>query len=243
MKHSLFCCSETLPENETIGERLLCYSFGLLLYFLFFGESSLNVTLKPDHQENDEEPDDVLLERSSPAKSACLPSKRRDAVARALLLSSPHTNTNNSSHATHVTTNFHTYHGVASPPAISQLVRDLLDCKREDGVFRSDDSYSSLEEAIDDMRLLLQEPKRYLFEDNNTCYHKEKLLTFASDKMYGRTLEASALTDAFCKVALSDRSEAFVIGGFSGCVFSRKPSLWLRHNKLTLLIFFVFSTE
>ncbi|KAL7478293.1 hypothetical protein ACHAW6_004062, partial [Cyclotella cf. meneghiniana] len=95
-----------------------------------------------------------------------------------------------------------------SIPNLSRIVGDLLECESANDLFCRDDSILSLEAAIHDIHLLLREPQRFLFESNyplKTC-----------TKMYGRSSEAKALTDAFCRVASSGLSEAFVIGGFSG---------------------------
>eukprot|EP00804_Cyclotella_cryptica_P023399 CCRYP_000531-RA/>CCRYP_000531-RA protein AED:0.03 eAED:0.03 QI:150/1/1/1/1/1/4/75/1330 len=217
--HSLSCCSKTAFKDETLDDKFLCYSFGVLLDFIFFGGSLLDVTMKPGPHENekeDEEPSDVILEESRPAKFACIPSRCEDSFSGALSLSSPDAGNHNGSDAISVKASLHTHPSFASLPAISRLVVDLLNCECEIDPFGSDDSYSSFEEAIHDLHLLLQDPKSYLFERINPRPQNE-MLTFANDKMYGRTSEVSALTDAFCKVALSGTSEAFLIGGFSGC--------------------------
>ncbi len=74
----------------------------------------------------------------------------------------------------------------------------------------SDDAYKSLRDVAEDLHLLLLDPDRFLFntEQMNLQYRKEKL--------YGRDKEETLITDAFCRVS-GGKSEAFFIGGFSGC--------------------------
>jgi hypothetical protein len=94
--------------------------------------------------------------------------------------------------------------------SVSRLVNSLLDCQLEAEV-RPEDAYISLEIAIGDLELLLKEPSVFLFDYENRC-----LNTHTSSKLYGRKEEMSALSAAFCRVALSGKSEALMIGGYSG---------------------------
>jgi hypothetical protein len=75
------------------------------------------------------------------------------------------------------------------------------------GLFRPDDAYPSLDVAIEDMKLLLQRPNLFLF---GSPLAKGRL--FTSNMMYGRLKEMEALTNAFCRVASSGRSECILIG-------------------------------
>ena len=105
------------------------------------------------------------------------------------------------------------------PPSVWLLVRNLLDCGL--GVFRTDDSYPSLEVAIADLRLLLRDPGRFLFEhyelDGQTkSSMQERRRLRRNDKLYGREAETSQITEAFCRVATYGESEAFFVRGFSG---------------------------
>ena len=90
---------------------------------------------------------------------------------------------------------------------ISRVVNDLLKSGEDDNNI-PDNCYISLVDAIEDINHLLAEPMQYLFNSN------QQLLK--STKLYGRTSEAKSLLDAFCRVASSGRSEAFVTTGFSG---------------------------
>jgi hypothetical protein len=90
--------------------------------------------------------------------------------------------------------NFNFYH------VISQLVKDLLDFVPNNCI--------TLDSAINDIHRLLQEPARFLFESNH------QLAT--ATKMYGRSVEAKAILDAFCRVNSTRQSEVFMIKGYSG---------------------------
>jgi photosystem II stability/assembly factor-like uncharacterized protein len=67
-----------------------------------------------------------------------------------------------------------------------------------------------LETALGDLQLLLQEPDIFLFENGNACLRKD------SGKLYGRATEVSAIAAAFHRVVLDGKSEACIIGGYSG---------------------------
>eukprot|EP00804_Cyclotella_cryptica_P005176 CCRYP_014234-RA/>CCRYP_014234-RA protein AED:0.05 eAED:0.05 QI:231/0.75/0.4/1/0.75/0.6/5/82/1366 len=100
------------------------------------------------------------------------------------------------------------------PPALSQLVKNLLDCGSD--LFTSDDSYRCLEEVTRDMHVLLQEPGRFLFDQCQTPLGGPRLAV-NKDKLYGREEETAILRDTFCRVALTGQSEAVFVSGFSGC--------------------------
>jgi hypothetical protein len=93
--------------------------------------------------------------------------------------------------------------------SVTRLVNSLLDCQLAAEV-RPEDAYTSLEVAIGDLQLLLKEPSVFLFDFENRCLNQD------SSKLYGRKEEMSALSEAFCRVALSGKSEALMIGGYSG---------------------------
>ncbi|KAL7517934.1 hypothetical protein ACHAWX_002807 [Stephanocyclus meneghinianus] len=97
------------------------------------------------------------------------------------------------------------------PPSISQLVTNLIDCKL--GLFRPDDSYPSLDVAINDMQLLLQEPNVFLAASPPPT----KSAFIGSERLYGRSNEIASLTNTYCRVASSGMSESIFITGFSGC--------------------------
>jgi hypothetical protein len=93
--------------------------------------------------------------------------------------------------------------------SISRLVNSLLDCQLATEV-RSEDAYTSLEVAIGDLQLLLKEPRVFLFDYENRFLNRD------TSKLYGRKEEVSALLETFHRVALSGKSEALMIGGYSG---------------------------
>ena len=94
--------------------------------------------------------------------------------------------------------------------SIMRLVRILLDCGDRDEKNRSNEAYSVLDEVIHDMHVMLLDPTRYLFEQETTCLNK------ASDKLHGRANEISALADSYSRVSTTGKSEAFIVGGYSG---------------------------
>ena len=91
------------------------------------------------------------------------------------------------------------------PSSLSQLVRNLLYIGQ--GLFRPDNAYPSLDVAIEDMKLLFQRPNLFLF---GSPLAKGRL--FTSNRMYGRSNEIEALTNAFYRVASSGRSECIFVG-------------------------------
>lgn len=109
--------------------------------------------------------------------------------------------------------NFYSLFEAGYPPALSQVVKNLLDCGSD--LFRSDDSYQHLEEVIEDLHILLADPGRFLFDKYQTP-SRDRRLVVSKDKLYGRAKETALLTDAFCRVALTGHSEAVCVSGFSG---------------------------
>ena len=93
--------------------------------------------------------------------------------------------------------------------SVSRLVNSLLDCQLAAEV-RPEDAYTYLEVAIGDLQLLLKEPSAFLFDYVNRCLSRD------ISKLYGRNEEVSALSAAFSRVAFSGKSEALMIGGYSG---------------------------
>eukprot|EP00985_Skeletonema_marinoi_P022322 scaffold14247_cov71-Skeletonema_marinoi.AAC.1 len=79
----------------------------------------------------------------------------------------------------------------------------------------SDDAYKSLRDVAEDLHLLLLDPDRFLF-DNEVQSTENMKLRYRKEKLYGRDKEETLITDAFCRVSRG-KSEAFFIGGFSGC--------------------------
>jgi len=146
---------------------------------------------------------------------SCMPSQlqHENTFDRAISLSSHSNYALSSQDAKFTARKFRSLQSIGLPSNISRLVKNLLDCECEAGLFRPDDSYSSLNIAIEDISLLLRKPSTFIFESNTP------VLKSVEDKFYGRQAEAASLRDAFRRVAASGQSEAFVIGGFSGYDF------------------------
>ncbi len=97
------------------------------------------------------------------------------------------------------------------PALLCLMTEHLLEAAlRGDGGQSSDDAYKSLRDVAEDLHLLLLDPDRFLF---NT---EQMKLQYRKEKLYGRDKEETLITDAFCRVSRG-KSEAFFIGGFSGC--------------------------
>ena len=102
------------------------------------------------------------------------------------------------------------------PASICLMVQNLLECSlRGDGNSgQYHDAYESLGVVCKDLHLLLLDPDRFLFDNQNKAAGDMELL-YRAGKLYGRDREETLITDAFCRVSRG-KSEAFFIGGFSG---------------------------
>ena len=102
------------------------------------------------------------------------------------------------------------------PASICLMVQNLLECAlRGDGNGgQFHDAYESLGVVCEDLHLLLLDPDRFLFDNQNQNTDNIALL-YREGKLYGRDKEETLITDAFCRVS-KGKSEAFFIGGFSG---------------------------
>jgi hypothetical protein len=105
-------------------------------------------------------------------------------------------------------------HTCGWPHTVSQIVQNLLDCKPESNdLLQPDNAYTSLECALQDLHLLLLEPEIFLSQITTA---PSNIMELVNNKLYGRVKECTELKDAFSRVALNGRSEAYMIGGFSG---------------------------
>ena len=105
-----------------------------------------------------------------------------------------------------------------SPSSIKIVIQNLLECGEAN---RPDTAYDSLDEAIEDLHLMLLDPSRFLVDKEPICDELgNPLLSFREYKLYGRDNEVSLIEEAFCRVS-SGKSESFFIGGFSGSGKSR----------------------
>ncbi|KAK1733892.1 putative AAA ATPase [Skeletonema marinoi] len=102
------------------------------------------------------------------------------------------------------------------PASLCLMTDNLLESAlRGDNGQSSDDAYKSLRDVAEDLHLLLLDPDRFLF-DNEVQSTENMKLRYRKEKLYGRDKEETLITDAFCRVSRG-KSEAFFIGGFSGC--------------------------
>eukprot|EP00985_Skeletonema_marinoi_P010855 scaffold5091_cov165-Skeletonema_marinoi.AAC.1 len=102
------------------------------------------------------------------------------------------------------------------PASLCLMTDNLLESAlRGDNGQSSDDAYKSLRDVAEDLHLLLLDPDRFVF-DNEVQSTENMKLRYRKEKLYGRDKEESLITDAFCRVSRG-KSEAFFIGGFSGC--------------------------
>lgn len=116
------------------------------------------------------------------------------------------------------------------PPSIGSIVQNLLECSVGKINNKNDStpttSYDSIGAACADLHLLLNDPHRFLFNEevasgkNGDSDDNKRPLLVRRYKLYGRENEVSLITDAFCRVS-TGKSEALFIGGFSGSGKSR----------------------
>ena len=170
-------------------ESNLCYAFGTIMHFLFSGEFNEGKTNDSNYVSQDEQ-------RHS--KSNTMPSHRGKSEEEG-------------SNGVY-DTSFLPLRVYGYPSAICQLVQSLLDCNPDSITDDSTISCPSPDIALKDIHLLLGDPFTFLSEPTATNVIQ------TNDKFYGRTQESKDLTDAFCRVSLNGRSEAFMIGGYSGYV-------------------------
>jgi hypothetical protein len=218
-KNSPFCCAKSAAQDEIGDDSSLCYSLGVLLHCTFSGEDissgdgnygdNLMMAAASHNNSRIGVNDD---QSSHPAKLICIPFQHENDFSSSISLSSHNNHTFSGPNTRSTTKHLPSLQSLGCPSNISQLVNNLLDCECEVGLFRPEDSYPSLSIAVDDISLLLREPCTFLFQSNAPA------LNTTSDKLYGRAFEAASLSDAFCRVAASGQSEAFVVGGFSGYV-------------------------
>jgi hypothetical protein len=197
-----------------------CHSFGVLLYELFFNCPPLSAGDNPHDGGGPVSPTsrdvDSSLERS--CKKIQLVDLR--AVSMTETRSVAHVRRENSYPALH-RGGCAELSGGGLPSSLSVVIHNLLDCGEED---HPENAYESLEAVINDLHLLLLDPRRFLFNheliyDNNGRVK----LSFREHHLYGRENEEALITEAFCRVS-SGKSESLFIGGFSGSGKSRLVS-------------------
>ena len=114
------------------------------------------------------------------------------------------------------------------PASLCRMTQNLLEAAslsrgdNDDDNTSFNDAYKSLRDVAEDLHLLLLDPDRFLFDNEvqqqgtNDEITTILQLRYRKDKLYGRDKEETLITDAFCRVSRG-KSEAFFIGGFSGC--------------------------
>jgi hypothetical protein len=194
---------ESAMNDEQCDSRRSCYLLGRFLHSFFsdeFVEESTGDGLLKDESES--EPS--LKKTSSSFKSLGL----SQASSTAKSESSTTENTDVSDKDIIVP-----LCDLGYPAALSQLVTNLLDCGAE--LFCSDDSYKSLEEVIDDLHILLQDPGLFLFNQTQMALG-EKISSEGSKTLYGRANEVKRLNDAFSRVVSTGVTEIVFVSGSSG---------------------------
>jgi hypothetical protein len=194
-------------EESRANINELCYSFGVLLHQIFLGDSLSPANIYHHDQEVDlidfshfwlnANDDTSVNEDDHPSKSQSMPSERDKTRSSTIIMDNA----------------FLPLHTCGWPHTVSQIVQNLLDCKPESNDLLQPDAYSSLEYALEDLHLLLLEPEIFLSE---TTTAPSSITELANNKLYGRNEECCELKDAFCRVALNRRREAYMVEGFSG---------------------------
>jgi hypothetical protein len=183
-------------------ESNLCHLFARLLYELFTNEPFPDDALAADDVASTNEP------AQKKAKSNYISSRKK------LMLSRAKEDFDRAELPFQMPSVVH-MQKLGIPASICLMTQNLLECalkKGDNG--QSDDAYESFGDVCADLHLLLLDPDRFLFDDENQNTGNVKLL-YRRGKLYGRDKEETLITDAFCRVSRG-KSEAFFIGGFSG---------------------------
>jgi hypothetical protein len=185
--------------HSTRDENMICHFLGLLLHNVFSGDSLVQ-SMPPLPQENENN------ENHEPSRKKRSAVVHADDFARAMSISGSDVDPNTGCDAPSRVNLFSPLTTLGYPSSLSIVVKNLVDCGL--GVFRPNESYSSVELAIIDLCLMLQEPGRYLFNsyqppigEPNISFLKENV------RLCGRATESKLITDAFCRVASTGESE------------------------------------
>lgn len=216
---------ESATEVSSNDDSILCHLLGGLLHFFFTGSCKQGVP-KDNNKVLTEQEEPLMKKRSSDVLTcdeAILPPEKRPSEVMPLVRGAEFSQAVSIlGHDDNSDCGLKNQSGVRlSLPSLidfgysfslSQLVKNLVDCGL--GLFRPDDSYPSMDAALSDMQLLLQQPSRFLWDHYNTP--QKQNLFINNVKMYGRSEEVASLTNAFLRVMSSGLSESVFIGGFSG---------------------------
>ena len=185
--------------QSTRDENMICHFLGLLLHNVFSGDSLVQ-SMPPLPQENENN------ENHEPSRKKRSAVVHADDFARAMSIAGSDVDSNTGCDAPSRVNLFSPLTTLGYPSSLSIVVKNLVDCGL--GVFRPNESYSSVELAIIDLCLMLQEPGRYLFNsyqppigEPNISFLKENV------RLCGRATESKLITDAFCRVASTGESE------------------------------------
>lgn len=220
-RHSPFCCAKAACRDGT-SDNYICYALGTLLHFIFLGGEStvgddIDALSLPENTQTQSPMDDFSRQIQDNYSSM-------NDFLRSLSISPSAMGMNNGSSLSETTcaetsrpakcsrVPMNTHESIASqivPGQVYRVLRDLLDCQNALDIYSSVSAYQSLDAAIEDIHTLLLNPARFVFQDANQWL--SPITT-----MYGRSSEAERILNAYCRVASSGRSEAFIIRGPSG---------------------------
>eukprot|EP00804_Cyclotella_cryptica_P018958 CCRYP_006467-RB/>CCRYP_006467-RB protein AED:0.02 eAED:0.02 QI:225/1/1/1/0.66/0.5/4/29/1413 len=237
-------CVNALAQGTSDCDCMLCHLLGVLLHYLFSGSRSGQVK-RHSHpkEERDYDPtgnevvevDDGLAMKKKSVDFFRFDDKRdsyngrlnsgkdsypllRGADFSQATSVASHLNVQNdlgTSCASYINVRLSPLKELGYPASLSDMVTNLVDCGL--GLSRHEDSYPSLDVAINDMQILLQEPQIFLLAGSPPATNAFK----CSERLYGRSNEIASLTNAYCRVASSGIGESIFVGGFSGCGKSR----------------------
>ncbi|KAL3801671.1 hypothetical protein HJC23_013176 [Cyclotella cryptica] len=194
---SKFCHQRLVSEEEGCDERTLCYMLGHFLHSFFCGDDPQALLLL-DNERFLRCRETGRLDFSSGLLSSHQFSDMSTTGSEIITLE----NIDES-----IVTKFIPLHSIGYPFALSQLVTNLL---------AFDGSYESLEEVINDMHVLLEDPALFLLDQYQIPLGCPGIAV-NNGKLYGREEETACLNAAFCRVAFTGQCEAFFVSGLSRC--------------------------
>ena len=194
-------------KDPARDERGLCYALGELVYLLFSkqsnvenGKTGIRNTIKAVQVDTNE-------------ATLTQPRKKQSSFEQASI-SAPKLNGDIQYGNISFKPSSHIQLEYDCLPAISQLIGDLLSC--DDELFCSDSAFKYLKDVAGELHLLLKEPTSFLFERVFPTHLSKHFLTFSHEKLFGRSVEISDISDAFHRVASTGRSECIIVVGESG---------------------------
>ncbi len=188
--------------KTSVEENNRCLSlFTRVLYELYCHEPFLDDALLSD--------EDCSKEPETSQSDRRVPSRKKLMLSRAQADYEQHNSTQLLPHTVHMQKR-------GLPASLCLMMQNLLECDLGDCGQQSGDAYTSLVVVAKDLHLLLFDPDRFLFDKEvNVDTSANMQLLYKKGKLYGRDIEESLVTDAFCRVSRGT-SEAIFVGGFSG---------------------------